>query len=223
MIIECGIYDFDGPINDSFREGLRRIEVLCGLNKVPFNRETRQRLIRLWGKPGAELLERGLGVSRKLAKKIYREWEIYDLIYPIPLIPGSRETLSYARKNGIKNALLTSRNRRNIYDIFEKLDLAREFDVISTRQDCRFKKPDPRVFQFILGQLKRKFGITKDRCIFVGDTPEDITCGLAAEIETLVVLTGPYWVEDIQKFPIKPGNILPSIDYLPEWLVKHRD
>ncbi len=222
MKIQAVIFDFDGPINDSFREGLRRIEVLCGINKIEFNREKRQRLIRLWGKPGIELLEEGLGISKELAEKIYSQWEVWDFISPIPLIPGARETLRWNRKQKILNILLTSRNKQNIGDIFEKLGLDEEFSVISTRQDCEFKKPDPRVFNYIMGKLTG-LGIGKESCMFIGDTPEDITCGLAAGIETLVVMTGPYWLEHILQYPVKPQNVLPSVDYLPEWIEKYRE
>ena len=39
MIIKAIIYDFDGPVNDSFREGLRRIKWLCAVNEVRYTRE----------------------------------------------------------------------------------------------------------------------------------------------------------------------------------------
>lgn len=214
------IFDFDGPINDSFREGLRRIEVLCGINKIGFDREKRQQLIKLWGKPGVVLLQESLGISKELAETIYPQWEVWDFIQPISLIPGARETLRWNRKNKIVNALLTSRNKKNVTDIFEKLDLTEEFTVISTRQDSDFRKPDPRVFDFVMNELNQH-GIEKDGCIFIGDTPEDITCGQEAEIETLVVMTGPYWLEHILRYPVKPQNILPSVDYLPEWIEKY--
>ena len=114
MKISAVIFDFDGPINDSFREGLRRIEVLCGINKIEFNREKRQALIKLWGKPGVILLQEGLGISKELAETIYQQWEVWDLIYPVPLIPGALETLRNNRKNSAFKII------RNCSDIFER-------------------------------------------------------------------------------------------------------
>lgn len=102
------------------------------------------------------------------------------------------------------------------------MGLGDDFAIISTRQDTEFNKPDSRVFDFTLKELAEKSGISKEECIFIGDTPEDITCGLAAGIETLVVMTGPYWLEHILQYPIKPQNVLPSVDYLPEWIEKYR-
>ena len=223
MRIRGAIFDFDGPLNDSFREGLRRIEVLCGINNLPFTREIRQRLIRLWGKPGVQLLEEGLGVTSELAGHVYVQWEAFDLIMPIPFIPGTFDTLRWNRQHGIQNAVLTSRNRKNIHDIFEKCDFEREFAVVSTRQDTEFKKPDPQVFNFVLKRFSEDFCIAREECIFIGDTPEDITCGQAAGIETLVVLTGPYWCDHILQYPVKPTNILASVDYLPEWIDRYQN
>lgn len=220
MRIRAVIFDFDGPINDSFKEGLRRIEVLCGINKIGFDRQKRQKLIKLWGKPGTVLLEEGLEITKEIAEKIYPQWEVWDLVMPIPLISGAKDALLWNRKHKITNTLLTSRNKQNVSDIFEKLDLDREFAVISTRQDCEFKKPDPRVFDFTLVKLA-ELGIDKKECIFVGDTPEDIACGQLAKIETLVVMTGPYWLEHILQYPVKQQNVLPSVDYLPEWIEKY--
>jgi len=221
--IRAVIFDFDGPVNDSFREGLRRIEVLASTNQIQFNRDKRQKLIKLWEKPGVDLLQGGLEIERELAEKVYPQWEIWDLVDPIPLVPGARESLRWNRKQKILNTLLTSRNQKNILDIFDKLDLMEEFTIIQTRQDSLFRKPDPRVFTPTLARLWAEFGISREECVFIGDTPEDILCGVQAQIETVVVTTGPYWLEHILQYPVKPQNIMPSIDYLREWIEKHND
>lgn len=223
MKIKAAIFDFDGPLNDSFREGLRRIEILCGINKIPYTKEERKRLVKFWGLPGVELLQKGLNINKELAEVVYPQWEVFDLVNPIPLINGAREALRWNRNRKILNTLLTSRNKQNIDDIFEKLDLHREFSLLSTRQDTQFKKPDPRVFDHTLKELKEKFGVEKEECVFIGDTPEDIKCGNAAGVETVVVMTGPYWLEHLITFPVKPQNIIPSVDYFDEWVEKYQD
>ena len=223
MHIRTVIFDVDGPLFDSFREGLRRIEALCKINGIEFSKAKRQRLIQIWGKWGVQLLEEGLGITKELAEHIYPQWEALDLVMPVPLIPGTRDALRYNRQMGIKNCILTSRLKQNFSLILEKQDLTREFTIVSTREDTEFKKPDPRVFDYVLCHLAEDFSITREGCIFVGDTPEDITCGQAAGIETLVVLTGPYWLEHILQYPVKPTNILPSVDYLPEWIDRYQN
>lgn len=223
MKVRAVIYDFDGVINDSFREGLRRIKVLCAIYDVRFTVEERRRLVGLWGLPGIELLEKGLDISQELAKVMYKAWERVDLQDPVALIPGAKEVLFWCRKNGIKNALLTTRNKKNIHDIFDRLDLIREFFVISTRQDVTYRKPDPRAFRFCLEELEKR-GISKEECIFIGDTREDNVAGDKAGIETLIVQTGPYLLRHFASHPIKKlENILRSIDDLPEWIEEYHD
>ena len=70
MRIGAVIFDLDGPILDSFREGLRRIRILCAIHDVPYEREHHKRLTALWGLPGIELLMQGLGISEQFAREI---------------------------------------------------------------------------------------------------------------------------------------------------------
>src|SRR3989344_3948004 len=200
--IRALILDFDGVVNDSFHEGLRRIRNLCAIEEISFGRTQRKNLTELWGLPGKELLMQGLGIPEALADAMYPAWERLDLADPIPLIPGAKETLLWLRRNDFRTALLTSRNRQNIHDIFERIDLTREFSVIATRQDVPYRKPDPRVFDFLLGELSTTHGVAKDECIFVGDTPADLNAGTAAGIRTLLVQTGPYLLRHARNLPI---------------------
>jgi len=224
VLVRAVIFDFDGPINDSFREGLRRIKILCAVHEVPFARKERMKLTELWGLPGLELLEKGLGINRKLAETMYPEWERMDLNLPVPLVPAAKEVLLWLRKNGFVSTLLTTRNKENIREIFERLDLTHEFGVISTRQDTpNHRKPDPRAFRYTLEELKERFKITKDECVFIGDTPVDIVAGEKAGIETLVVQSGPYLLKHASQHPVKLENILGSIDDLPGWIEEHHE
>lgn len=217
------LLDFDGVINDSFREGLRRIKVICALHDVEFTRNTRAKLTALWGLPGVQLFMQGLGMNEDLAERLYIAWEKYDKTDPIPLVPGAREVLVWLRRNGFTQALITSRNRKNLREILDLHDIEKEFLVITTKEDCPYHKPDPRVFNFALETLKAQCGIEKDECIFVGDTPSDTVAGKNAELETLVVQTGPYFLEHITTHPIQLGNILRSLDDLPLWIEKHHE
>ena len=220
MDLKAVIMDFDGVILDSFREGLRRIGMLATLNDKPFGRETRKLLTNIWGLPGIELLERGLDINRALAEKIYTDWEKMDLFNPIPLIPGTRETLYWLRKNGVIKCLNTSRHRENLLKILDRYDLLREFEIITTKQDCPYHKPDPRVFDHALSILEER-NITREQCIFVGDTPSDIVAGQDAHIRTLVVQTGPYLLKHATKHPIDLSDVLQSLEDLPMWIEEH--
>lgn len=224
MIIKGILTDFDGVLLDSFREGLRRIQIVCALHDVRFERDTRAKLFNHWGLPGVELFIQCLGVNEALARRMYIDWEKLDKVAPPPLIPGAREVLVWLGRNGFRTALITSRHRQNLLEILDQLDLERAFLVITAKEDVGpYHKPDPRVFRFALETLKEKCGIKKDECIFIGDTLSDTVAGHTAKLETLVVQTGPYLLEHMTQCPISFGNVLNSIDDIPYWVEKHHD
>lgn len=224
MIIRGILMDLDGVLLDSFREGIRRIQILSAVHDVQFGRSTRAKLSANWGLPGIELLMRCLGITEGLARRMYVDWEKFDKASPPPLVPGARETLVWLRRNGFKSALITSRHRENLLEVLDRLDLEREFSVITAREDTGpWYKPDPRVFRHARETLEAQERIRKEECIFVGDTPSDTVAGHNAGLTTLVVQTGPYLLEHIHQYPMELGNVLKSIDDLPLWIEKHHE
>lgn len=224
MDIKAAIFDLDGPILDSFREGLRRIKIVCAVYDIPFERKHYKKLTELWGLPGVELLVQGLGVNNELVKTtLYPAWERLDISQPVPLVPRTREVLTWLMRNKISATILTSRHKEHVLDMFERIDFTRYFSIVSTKFDTPYRKPDPRVFWYTLEELKDKFNIEKDNCIFVGDTPADVDAGQAIGIETLLVQTGPYLLKHAEKLPLSLANILNSIDDLPGWIEEHQE
>lgn len=220
MHLKSVIFDLDGVILDSFREGLRRIRIIASFNELTFDRAVRQKLTQMWGLPGAVLLERAFDTNQTLSEAMYKQWERMDTDDPVQLIPGTRDALVWLRRNSFVKCLLTSRNRQNVLDVLDRVDLIREFDIIATKTDSPFHKPDPRVFNYTLSELSER-GISREECIFVGDTPSDILAGQDASIKTLVVQTGPYLLKHATEYPIPLGDILQSIDDLPFWIDEH--
>jgi len=216
------IFDLDGVILDSFREGLRRIRTICAIHEIPFDRTTRLRLTELWGLPGIELLMQGLTLSeRNFAEDLYREWERIDKSDPPGLIIGARETLIWLRQNGFRKAVLTSRNRKNARQMLQRHDIIREFALIITKEDVHHPKPDPRALRPTLEMFEERNGIKPSECVFVGDTLTDVACGVAAGLTTIVVQTGPYLLrhaKSVNELPIPLGNVLGSIDEIPGWV-----
>jgi len=69
-------------------------------------------------------------------------------------------------------------------------------------------KPNPLMMRSAL----KKLGIDNENAIVIGDRMDtDIICGLEAEIDTLLVLSGITTKEDIVKFPYIPKYILNGI------------
>ena len=223
MLVKAAIFDCDGVIIDSFREGLRRIKMLCAIHEVRYTLQERRHLTEIWGLPGIELLVQGLGISRALAEAMHHHWEKIDLQEPPPYVPGARDVLYWMRRNEFKSVLLTSRHRENLTAILDRKDLLGEFAFLSTRDDFYYSKPDPRAFRFSLEKLRDDFGIEKESCVFVGDTPADIQGGANAGIRTVIAQTGPYLLEHSERHPVALQDVIPSLDEFPSWIEKHHE
>ena len=86
------IFDWDGTLVNSYHEGLRRLEIICVINGISF-KEKKERLMKNWGLPGEELLQEGLEIDTETAKRLYRQWELWDEHEDIPLISQTKELL----------------------------------------------------------------------------------------------------------------------------------
>jgi NagD protein len=69
-------------------------------------------------------------------------------------------------------------------------------------------KPNPMMFRSALNRIEAHSETT----IMVGDRMDtDVVAGIEAGLETILVLTGSTTIEDVEKYPFRPGRILPSI------------
>jgi HAD superfamily hydrolase (TIGR01509 family) len=222
MLVKGVILDLDGVILDSYRGGLRKIALLCASEDIPYGRQERQKLTELWGLPGIELLEHGLGIGREMAESLNQKWIRMDRADPPELVPGARSALAWMRRNCLTTCLLTSRWRVSADDVLSRLDITHSLQGACAREDVAHHKPDPRSLRPPLELLQGKFNIRPEECIFVGDTPSDIEAGHNAGIRTLVVQTGPYLLKHSDKEfggkKIELADVLGSIDDLPFWL-----
>jgi len=133
--VRAVISDFDGPINDSFFEGLQRIESIARKNGVAVGKDERRKLVDKWGTYGPVLMQEGFGVSKEMGHALYREWEAYDEQHLISLVQGAREALEFNRSKGIMTTVLTSRNRKNILAVLEGLNIWEFISFVQTPQD----------------------------------------------------------------------------------------
>lgn len=205
------IFDWDGTLADSYKEGLRRLEIICIINEIPFNKDA---LTNIWGIPGEELIRIGLKVNEETAKKLYRQWELWDEYEDLPLIQNAKELIMGNHTIGIINGLLTS--RRQPHKVLGRYGLIHFFPrwCVYGLDNMRHKKPNPRVFDEIEKDLDG-CGIAKDEILFVGDTVVDAKCGIGAGIETVVVLTGGAKKDDLIREGIRSENILNSVADIP--------
>ena len=121
------------------------------------------------------------------------------------VFPGVRESLESFRERGLRVVVVSNSNGR-LSHLFQRLDLARWFDVMLDSHDWGVEKPDPRLFRHALEQARA----TADRTIHVGDLYHvDIVGARAAGLRDAVLLDWADLYRDVDCFRIRRlGDLL---------------
>lgn len=100
------------------------------------------------------------------------------------LYPYTRNVLSFLGEHGVRAGIITRSSATVIRTIFPDLD--QYIDVMVTRDDTRYVKPDPHQLRMAVEALRVKPG----DAVIVGDHPTDIAAGKALGATTAGVLSG---------------------------------
>lgn len=116
-----------------------------------------------------------------------------DLIIPYD---GVKELLFTLKEKGICLAILSNKNEEACIPIVHAVFGKGVFDVIRGDKEGSSPKPDPEnVFA-----LMDFFSVTKEECLYVGDTQVDMETGKNAKIDTVAALWGYREKEDLEPF-----------------------
>lgn len=103
----------------------------------------------------------------------------------LPLIPGVREALeSLSLKYPM--AVVSARGAHGTQEFLEYHDLTGFFQCVASGQTTRHTKPWPDPILWSAEQM----GVPPESCLMIGDTTVDIRAGLAANCQTVGVLSG---------------------------------
>jgi HAD superfamily hydrolase (TIGR01509 family) len=105
----------------------------------------------------------------------------------IPLRPGIKQLLDYARSNKIRLAIATTTSPENVTTLLQQglgADGERWFEVIGCGDIVPHKKPAPDIYFWVLD----KMGLSGADCIALEDSENGLRSSLAAGIRTFVTL-----------------------------------
>ncbi len=177
MAIKLVIFDLDDTIVE---------------NTIPFS-EMRERIL---GEMGIEeaprhlyefLKARGEEYLKILEREEIRRAKKARIASSLPSV------LEFLKERGIKKAVLTRNSKKAT--MIALGDYAKEFDAIITREDEFEPKPSDEAVNYLL----KKFNVSRDECMVVGDYDYDIIAGKSAGCITVGVRMdkGDYRIEDI--------------------------
>lgn len=171
-----------------------------------------------------EVLMRNVGVPlaiqmREFAPKhadellrVYREHnsKIHDEM--VAEYPGAHATLEELAGRGYPMGVVTSKGTAMARRGLNAFGMGRFFEVVVTSDDVEIYKPDPHPLRYAAELI----GVPVEECLYLGDSPHDMTAALAAGSVSVAALWGAFGPEAV----LQPGPeyALPSIRDLPAML-----
>jgi len=214
MKYKCCIFDLDGTLVNSIHAltyctnlALER----CGMGPV-----TEKQMMGIVGDGYKMQMRRSLIASGDTKLEHYEEilpiyMEIFakHCLYQLHAYEGIPGLLSYARRRGMKIAVVSNKPHAQAVDTVEAVFGKGFFDVIIGESETVPKKPDP------TGALTaaEKMGASPEECLYFGDTNTDMKTGKNAKMTTIGVLWGFRGREELMEFSPdylieKPGDMI---------------
>lgn len=217
------LFDLDGTLVDSielFYKDLREIFLRVGLPPVP--REKVLEVMRAGLSPWDifipkdmphrnEFIERCIALDKQTWPALYRK--------EARLFPGTRETIEFLFRKGIKLGIVTSgwEEDNEINYLLSKEGVTPYISVLIMKPDTTRTKPAP---DPILLCLKR-IAASPSSAVYVGDSPDDIRAGKAAGTQTVAVLSGVGTHAMLES--LNPDWIVTGIEEVPDIFFTAKD
>ncbi len=136
--------------------------------------------------------------------------EIHDEL--IAAYPGVEEALESLVSDGIPLGIVTSKSRAVACRGIDYFGLGRFFEVVVCSDDVTQHKPDPHPLRV----AARELGLPIEVCMYVGDSPHDMTAAIRAGAVSVAALWGAFAREAV----LEPGPefVLASIGELSDLL-----
>jgi HAD superfamily hydrolase (TIGR01509 family) len=185
--IDAVIFDMDGVIVDTEPLHAESEQMTCrefGFD-IPSSEWEQFKGIRLVEIFGGIIRANNSNVDPERMAVRAREMFLELLGSKVPIVPGSVDFIRQVRERGSKIALTTSTHASVQRKIFELLDLAPLFDVITTGDEITHGKPNPEPY----AKTVVKLGLDPARCAVIEDSDNGIRSAKAAGCVAIGITT----------------------------------
>lgn len=203
------LFDFDGTIADTTQGITATMVATFKEMQLPIPAE--QDMINTIGLPLFKAMQMLNNLSDKEAQEAVNTYARLFPIYEAKLVkifPEVKETLQWLADEGIRMAIVTSRNVESLDLIMSTRGIDKFFETRITHSDGCAPKPAP---DMVLALLER-MNLTADEVLVVGDTTFDIGMGNSAGCRTVAVTYGNHSLERLLE--ASPTHIIHSFDSL---------
>jgi pyrophosphatase PpaX len=207
--IKAVLFDWDGTLIDSYHADsqaylamFRELGLAWGLAELEQNYS-----------PDWYAVYRAAGIPEERWGDADRAWRTNYARHPSKLMNGTRRILDQLAERH-RLGLVTSGDRERVTRQLGEFQLTDVFETYVCGGDTTEKKPRPEPLLLALRQMK----MDAERCVYVGDTPEDLLMARAAGVRAIAVL-GPFATEKRLR-AAEPEFLLESLEELPRLLEK---
>ena len=189
-MLKLCIFDMDGTLVDT----IKSIAYFANnaLNKYGLPSIETEKYKKLVGNGARVLVERmveTVGADKAKVDEVFPEYNTTydnDFLYLTEAYEGVCDMLADLKKLGVKTAILSNKPDVTAKKVSDALFKEGLIDVCYGARDGIALKPDPEgVFEIL-----KEFNVTRDECLYVGDTATDIKTAKNAELESIGVLWG---------------------------------
>lgn len=180
------IWDLDGTLLDSYEAILAGIEETYRQFSLPYNKkEVRAFILKYSVQDLLEQVAKERGLDAGLLNQV-RAQSLAEKNAQVVLMPGAREVLAWADKQGIQQFVYTHKGD-NAFTILENLGLTHYFTEILTNQSGFARKPSPEAAIYLID----KYGLDPQQTYYIGDRFLDIEFAQNSGIQSINFLASP--------------------------------
>ena len=200
------IFDLDGTLTDTLDSLTHSVNLT--LEEMGLPRITENQCRMFVGNGARCLMERALKAAGDTnLNRIEEGMKVYGRIfsanctYHVTPYEGILELLSQLKDRGIKLAVLSNKPHGQTVDVVKRIFGEEMFDYVQGQCDTLARKPDPSG----VWELLKEMGISREECLYVGDSEVDVKTAKAAGVQGIAVTWG---VRDRELLKAEGADIL---------------
>lgn len=185
------IFDLDGTLTDTLNSIAYSVNMV--LREMELKEISDEQCTAFVGNGARYLLEHALAVSGEAASaRIEEAMERYGRIfqenctYLVKPYEGIPELLKAMQERGMKLSVLSNKPDRQTKKVVREVLGEENFDFVMGQTEGIRRKPEPDGVY----ELMKKMGVSKEECLYIGDSEVDITTADRAGVTSVIVTWG---------------------------------
>lgn len=184
------VFDLDGTLVDSIADLGIAVNIALKEYNLPLN--PMSDYYTFVGNGIEDLVRRSMrdkGSDDELYLKVRKVFDAYYHAHSndnTKAYEGVAEVLNELKLKGIRTAVLTNKAHEYVGDILSKCFPDFTFDLYYGQRQGIERKPHPQAFELLLAELN----ISKEDCLYIGDSEVDVKTAFNAEVDLVAVNWG---------------------------------